>query len=127
MSLGTNLGHHNMARAARNISEKQLRDTEKIWLSAESIAKANEAIVSFIQSLPLPSILHSNEGELHTSSDGKKVVVAVNSLLANFSYKYYGKEQSISANSFTDEQQSFFHVNILTSSERGTIYVRRHG
>jgi TnpA family transposase len=123
MSLGTNLGHHNMSRAARNITEKQLRDIEKNWLSPESIAKANEALVAFIQSLSLPTIFHNNKGELLTSSDGKKIVVAVNSLLANFSYKYYGKEQGISANSFIDEQQAFFHVNVLTSSDREAPYM----
>ncbi|AKH69693.1 transposase, TnpA family [Spongiibacter sp. IMCC21906] len=118
MSLGTNLGHHNMARAARNISEKQLRDTEKQWLSPSSLSKANEAMVSFIQSLSLPKVFHNNEGELHTSSDGKKITVAVNSLLANFSYKYYGKEQGITANSYTDEFQAFFNINVHTSSDR---------
>lgn len=123
MSLGTNLGHHNMARAARNITEKQLRDIEKGWLSPESIAKANDALVEIIQSLSLPTIFHNHDGELHTSSDGKKVVVAVNSLLANFSYKYYGKEQGVSANSFTDEHQAFFHVNVLTSSDREAAYM----
>jgi len=123
MSLGTNLGHHNMARAARKITEKQLRDIEKAWLSPESIAKANDALVEIIQSLSLPTIFHNHDGELHTSSDGKKVVVAVNSLLANFSYKYYGKEQGVSANSFTDEHQAFFHVNVLTSSDREAAYM----
>lgn len=118
MSLGTNLGHHNMARAARNISEKQLRDTEKQWLSSRSLAKANEAMVSFIQSLSLPKVYHTNEDELHSSSDGKKITVAVNSLLANFSYKYYGKEQGITVNSFADDSQAFFNVNVHTSSER---------
>jgi TnpA family transposase len=118
MSLGTNLGHHNMARAARNISEKQLRDTEKQWLSSSSLAKANEAMVSFIKSLPLPTVYHNNTDELFSSSDGKKITVAVNSLLANFSYKYYGKEQGITANSFTDDSQIFFNVNVHTSSDR---------
>lgn len=118
MSLGTNLGHNDMAKAARNISEKQLRDTEKLWMSNENIAKANNIIVQHIQSLPLPTIFNDTDGALHTSSDGKKVVVAVNSLLANYSYKYYGKEQGISVNSFLDEKQSFFHVNVLTASDR---------
>jgi TnpA family transposase len=118
MSLGTNLGHNDMDKAARNISEKQLRDTEKLWLSNENLEQANRSIVQFIQSLPLPTIYNDKNGTLHTSSDGKKVVVAVNSLLANYSYKYYGKEQGVSVNSFLDEKQSFFHVNVLTASDR---------
>lgn len=118
MSLGTNLGHHNMSRSARNITEKQLRDIEKKWLSSSSLARSNEAMVSFIQSLSLPKIYHSNDGELFSSSDGKKITVAVNSLLANFSYKYYGKEQGITANSFVDDSQAFFNINIHASSDR---------
>ena len=123
ISLGTNLGHHQMSKAARNIPEKQLRDTELWWFSSENVLKANKRIVDLIQSLPLPTIFNGQEDTLHTSSDGKKVVVAVNSLLANYSYKYYGKEQGVSANSFLDEKQSFFHINVLTSSDREAPYM----
>lgn len=44
--------------------------------------------------------------------------MAVNSVLANFSYKYYGKEQGITANSFVDEEQAFFNINVHSSSDR---------
>ena len=123
MSLGTNLGHRDLSRSTKDISEKQLRDTEKLWLSNENISKANQCIISFIQSLPLPTIFNDQEGFIHSSSDGKKVVVAVNSLLANYSFKYYGKEQGVSVNNFLDEKQSFFHVNVLTSSDREAPYM----
>jgi len=43
--------------------------------------------------------------------------------LANYSYKYYGKGQGISVNSFIDEKQTFFHVNVLTSSDREAPYM----
>jgi TnpA family transposase len=105
------------------VSDKQLRDTEKLWFSSDNVKKANECIVEFIQGLRLPTIFNDKDDILHTSSDGKKVVVAVNSLLANYSYKYYGKEKGISVNSFVDEKQSFFHVNILTSSDREAPYM----
>jgi TnpA family transposase len=123
MSLATNIGHTDMAKSSRIFSEKALRDTESNWLSNENILKANRQIVKTIQSLPLPTIFNDKHGRLHTSSDGKKVVVAVNSLLANYSYKYYGKEQGISVNSFIDEKQSFFHVNVLTASDREAPYM----
>jgi TnpA family transposase len=123
MSLGTNLGHIDMAKATKSISNKNLRDTEKLWFSNEGVSKANKCIVDFIQDLPLPTIFNDRDGVIHTSSDGKKVIVAVNSLLANYSYKYYGKEQGISVNSFVDEKQSFFHVNVLTSSDREAPYM----
>ena len=123
MSLGNNLGHTDLAKASRGIKEKQLRDTEKLWFTEESLIKANKKIVEFIQKLPLPSIYNAQDNMIHSSSDGKKVVVAVNSLLANYSYKYYGKEQGITVNSFLDEKQSFFHVNVMTSSDREAPYM----
>lgn len=122
MSLGTNLGHGDMAKACK-FSVKQLRDTEKAWFSTTNIKNANEKIVKLIQELPLPTIFNDNNDMIHTSSDGKKIVVAVDSLLANYSYKYYGKEQGVTVNSFVDTKQSFFHVNILTSSDREAAYM----
>ena len=123
ISLGTNLGHTVLSKASKDISEKQLRDTEKNWFSENSLSKINQIIVKLIRNLPLPTLYSNNDNLLHSSSDGKKIVVAVNSLLANYSYKYYGKEQGITVNSFLDEKQAFFHVNILTSSDREAPYM----
>lgn len=118
ISLGTNLGHTKMDKASPDVTSKQLRDTETLWLSNSNLRKANTSIVRTIQGLPLPTIYIEKTGHLYSSSDGQKVVVAVDSLLANYSYKYYGKEQGISVNSFVDEKQSFFHINVLSSSDR---------
>lgn len=118
ISLGTNVGHTKMDKASPDVTSKQLRDTEINWLSNKNLKRANAAIVKTIQGLPLPTIYTEDNGKLYSSSDGQKVVVAVDSLLANYSYKYYGKEQGISVNSFVDEKQSFFHVNVLSSSDR---------
>lgn len=123
MSLGTNLGHTDMAKACRKFSVKQLRDTEKIWFSSNNIKNTNDKIVKLIQELPLPTIFNDSNDMIHTSSDGKKIIVAVDSLLANYSYKYYGKEQGVTVNSFVDTKQSFFHVNVLTSSDREAAYM----
>lgn len=122
MSLGTNIGHNLMAKSCKNgkesITLKQLRDIETARFSNENLKKANESLVSFIQSLPLPSIYTNEHGKLYTSSDGRKHVVGVDSLMSCFSFKYYGKEKGVSANLFVDENQSFFHINVLSSSDR---------
>ena len=118
ISLGTNVGHTKMDKASPDVTSKQLRDTEINWLSNSNLKRANTAIVKTIQSLPLPTIYTEDNGKIYSSSDGQKIVVAVDSLLANYSYKYYGKEQGISVNSFVDEKQSFFHMNVLSSSDR---------
>ena len=123
MSLGTNIGHNQMSKACSDITLKQLRDIESNRFSIANLKKANDSIVQLIQSLSLPGVYSDDEGRLHTSSDGRKIVVSVDSLMANFSYKYYGKDKGISANSFIDDQQIFFNVNVLTSSEREAPYM----
>ncbi len=123
MSLGTNLGHNDMSKACKSITNKHLRDTEVRRFSIKNLQKTNASIVSSIQNLSLPTIFNDAYGVLHTSSDGKKIIVAVDSLLANYSYKYYGKEQGITVNSFVDNSQSFFHVNVMTSSDREAAYM----
>ncbi len=123
MSIGNNLGHHDMSRSTRGISRKILENTDKNRFSLKNIRAANERISKFIHKLPLPTLFNNIDGLIHTSSDGKKVVVAVDSILANYSYKYYGREQGISVNSFVDNKQTFFHVNVLTSSDREAAYM----
>jgi hypothetical protein len=46
--------------------------------------------------LELPKLLQRTPGRSHTSSDGQKFEVRVDSLNANHSFKYFGKEQGVS-------------------------------
>ena len=123
VSLGTNIGHNNMAKATKNISLKTLRDTEKSWLNIEGLQSANDKIVNLIHSLSLSKVYDDEPNKLHSSSDGRKVVVGVNSLLANYSFKYYGSKQGVNINSFVDHRQSFFGLNVLSSSDREAPYL----
>jgi len=124
MSLGCNIGHRKLAGSSLDkFSDEQLSLAEDAYFTSENIRKANGVVIDTIQSLPLPTIYNAEDNTLHTSSDGKKVVVAVNSLLANYSYKYYGKEKGVTVNSFLDEKQTFFHVNVLSSSDREAPYM----
>lgn len=117
-SLGCNLGHRRMSGACPEVSENRLIHAEEWLFSLKNIKNANDSVVKVIQSLSLPTVFLADQNTVHTSSDGKKVVVAVDSLLANYSFKYYGREKGVTVNSFIDEKQSLFHVNVLTSSDR---------
>lgn len=117
-SLGCNLGHRKMSVACSEVSEQRLQHAEEWLFSTKNIKRANDTVVKVIQSLSLPTVFLADLNSIHTSSDGKKVVVAVDSLLANYSFKYYGREKGVTVNSFIDEKQSFFNVNVLTSSDR---------
>lgn len=116
------MGHHELARAS-DLNEKALRDMDATRFTKKKLENVIKIIVKRIQNIDLAAVYEEEKDEIHSSSDGKKIVVAVDSLLANYSYKYYGKQQGISANSFVDNKQSFFHVNVLSSSEREAAYM----
>jgi len=54
----------------------------------------------------------------HTSSDGQKFEVKVESLKANHSFKYFGKGKGVSVYSFIDERHLLFHSTIISAAER---------
>jgi TnpA family transposase len=47
----------------------------------------------------------------------------VNSLLASYSFKYFGREKGVSIYTFLDERQLLFHSTVISSSEREAAYV----
>jgi len=122
-SLGTNIGHNGTIKMTENLTDKQLRDTENIYFSIKSLKNVNKCIIEFIHSLNLPMLYVDKDRVIHTSSDGKKLVVNVDSLLANYSFKYYGKESGVNVMNFVDPKQISFNVNILPSSDREAPYM----
>ena len=60
---------------------------------------------------------------LHTSSDGQKFEVHVESLNANHSFKYFGKGKGVSVYSFIDERDLLFHSIVFSAAERESAYV----
>ena len=125
MGLGCNIGPRTMARRSvgNGISESKLLDCINWRFSKKNLNKTNQMIVDAIDSLPLPNIYKIQDNCIHSSSDGKKVTVAVDSLLANYSYKYYGKEKGVSVYSFIDDKQSLFNPTVISSTDREAIYV----
>jgi hypothetical protein len=60
-------------------------------LSLENVQRANDRIVRFMDRMELANLYRREEDVLHTSSDGQKLEIAVDSLNANYSFKYLGK------------------------------------
>ena len=79
ISLGTNIGHHELSRSSE-LSEKTLRDLDMKRFSIEKLEKVLKIIVKRIHSLDLPTIYDDEQDIIHSSSDGRKIVVAVDSL-----------------------------------------------
>ena len=60
---------------------------------------------------------------MHTSSDGQKFEVRVDSLNANYSFKYFGKDQGVAAYTFRDERDLLWYSTVFSSVERESAYV----
>jgi TnpA family transposase len=71
----------------------------------------------------LPNTFIEEKNQSHSSSDGSKINVSVESLLASASFKYHGNTKGVSAYMFIDERQVLFHSLVLSSVEREAAYV----
>src|SRR5260370_2573199 len=70
-----------------------------------------------------PNLARRLPDQLHTSSDGQKFEVRVDSLNANYSFKYFGKDQGVAAYTFRDERDLLWYSTVFSSAERESAYV----
>jgi len=89
MSLGCNVGVRRMAQITRSVSEKGLDEVVKWYFSLENLRQASDTVVAFTKALKLRIHFKDDPDLTFTSSDGQKVEVAGNSLLARPSFKYF--------------------------------------
>ena len=71
--------------------------------------------------MQLPKRYRRNQNQLHTSSDGQKVEIGVESLNANHSFKYFGQGKGAGTYTFIDERNSLFHT-IIVFPQKETAY-----
>jgi len=123
MALGCNIGARQMTGKSIGIKSDALLDTIKWRFSNKNLYKVNQSIIDAVEALDLPNVFKIDDNKLYSSSDGKKITVAVDSLIANHSYKYYGKEKGVSIYTFVNEKQTLFHSTVFSSSDREAIYL----
>lgn len=123
LGMGCNIGISKMANVSKGITEDTLENFVNWHMSLDNINAANQCILDLLGKLSLASIYQKNPGELHTSSDGRKVSVVVESLNANKSFKYFGSGSGSSLYSFIDELNRLFYTTSISSSEREAAYV----
>lgn len=120
---GCNIGVEKLARTSSGILESTLKNTVKWYFSIRNLQTVNNDIVAMMQQLSLSEVF-VEEGKLyHSASDGRKVGVAVDSLVANYSFKYFGKDKGVSVYTFIDERQSLFYSSVFSAAEREAVYV----
>jgi TnpA family transposase len=123
IGLGCNHGIPKIAKISKDINLNTLENTVNWQFTVENLIKANDTVVKFMNELDLPKIYQSNENVVHTSSDGQKFNIGVESLNANYSFKYFGKDKGVSVFSFIDNSHKLFYSTVISASEREASYV----
>jgi TnpA family transposase len=123
MALGFGVGIRKMARISNQINESELEHTVNWYFSVENTHAANDQVLRLIDRLELPNLYRRSPDGLHTSSDGQKFEVHLDSLNANYSFKYFGKGQGVTVYSFRDERDLLWHSTVFSSGERESAYV----
>jgi len=120
---GCAIGTPKIARISNQINENNLSNIINWYFSLENIQAANDRIIGLLDNMELPTIYKRSKEKLHTASDGQKFTVRKDSLNANYSFKYFGKEQGVSAYTFVDERNLLWHSLVFSAAERESAYV----
>jgi TnpA family transposase len=123
IGLGCGIGTRKIARISRQISEPELENTVNWYFSPDATQAANDKVLHLMDRMELPNRYRRSQEVLHTSSDGQKFEVKVESLNANHSFKYFGKGKGVSVYSFIDERHLLFHSTVISAAERESAYV----
>ena len=123
MAYGCDIGYRKLAQISKQINENELDDTLNWYFSLANVQSANDRILQFMDKMEIPDIYRNQAGQLHTSSDGQKAGVSVDSLNANYSFKYLGKGKGVSVVSSIDMRQMMWHSMVISSAEREAAYV----
>ncbi len=123
IGLGCAIGSAKMAQISTSLGVAELDSAINWRFSLENLCAANDRITSFMAAMELPNIYRRSENEIHTASDGQKFEVRADSLNANHSFKYFGKGQGVSAYTFVDERNLFWHSLVFSAAERESAYV----
>lgn len=123
MAKGCNIGLGKLASVSKGINSNTLETVVNWHFSNDYLMAANNRVIRFINKLALPNYMKRTLGKLHTSSDGQKRNVDLDSILANFSFKYHGSGRGVSIYDFIDERHVLFHSLTMSSSEREAAYV----
>ena len=123
IGFGCFIGTNKMARISKLINQSELENTVNWYFSLSNIHAANDSVLRLMAELELPEVYRRKPGELHTSSDGQKYEVTVDSLNANYSFKYFGQKKGSTVYSFIDERHFLPYSNVISSSEKEAAYV----
>ena len=122
MAKGHNIGINRIGNISIGINKNTLRQAVTWMLTPQSLEDANNLLLAKIDAMKLSNV-YAIANHNHTASDGTKVDIAVDSLLANHSFKYFGNSAGVSVYSFIDQKQSLFYSTVISPSDREAAYV----
>lgn len=123
LALGCNIGVEKMGNISKGIQATSLKNTTDWYLTQTALQDANDALIKMKNELALPELHRKNLSELHTASDGQKILAKTDSLNASYSYKYMGFSKAVVANTAIDERFALFYSTIVMASDREAINV----
>jgi TnpA family transposase len=123
MGYGCDIGHRKLAQISSQLNENELENAVNWYFSLQNVQNANDKILNFISQLELPKLYQVDDKPLHTSSDGQKVEVNVDSFNANHSFKYFGKTKGASVVTFIDSRDLMWYSTVISAAEREAAYV----
>jgi len=123
MAYGCNLGLTRMAHATKHVAQSTLENTVNWYFSLDNLRRANDAVIALTGKLPVSRLFQRDASQTHTSSDGQKYPVSVDSIHATYSYKYFGQGKGLVSYGFLDDRHRLFHSVTFSSSEREAPYM----
>lgn len=123
MAFGCNLGVERMFKTTKNISDFRLETTINNYISSGNLQKANDKVIGIIDRMMIHKLYKKDPSLTHTSSDGQKFDILLDTIHANFSFKYFGKEKGITIYPFLSESHQIFHGLAFSASDREAWYV----
>lgn len=119
---GLHFSEHKFAKIMRQTNKSTVATVQKNYLSNENCILASNAIMQFVDKMPLADLFLVN-GEPITSSDGVKYTNSKGSLNARNSFRYGGKEQVVNAYLASDCRNLFTHAMVIGGAEREAPYM----
>lgn len=118
MAMGTNVGLVKMAEATSGITYYQMANAVEWRMYEDAFNKSQAKLVNFHHALNLPG--YWGEGNT-SSSDGMRVVTAVNSLYSHHN-PHYGSERGITIYRHVSDQYSTYYVQTVITNTRDALY-----
>jgi TnpA family transposase len=112
-------------KSTRNISPNSIEIIANNYLTSRNLQKYNDRVIAIANRMMIHKLFKKDPNITHTSSDGQKFDVLLDSIHANYSFKYFGKEKSISIYSFISDSHQVFHGLAFSASDREAYGVAR--